>query len=286
MALECMVTDSAPRRRWVRALSVTAVALLWASTGRATPPEGNGESEVLQIPPVVEREGPDGDVHPERGGAWKYRAPRRLSSRGESKEEDRKTKHQVVFLLDISKSMPAIHGSAFDRVLSEVEERARKVLRPYRGTGLIEVSFFRFGDLRENDDGDWEPHVRPSGDGVDLSADEALSRMDEFFTEDSSDYRDEYTYVAASVYETTAHELEVPITTDESIPDSAPRSRSSKLQNLDFTLREALEAFDLAYEARTGEFDGIDIVEGDDGSNSSSREPPRTQPSTATESGG
>ena len=116
---------------------------------------------------------------------------------------------EVVLLLDRSCSMPDrenFQGSfaSYDEVVAEARRKAESMLSPYVGDDSLTVSLYFFGDIRQ-EGGGWTPDVRPLVEGA--SAEDAIERFDEFFVPSrdpasgQSNYRDKYTYVAASVYE-------------------------------------------------------------------------------------
>jgi len=199
------------------------VGLAGLARGETPPQKGDRErGRTVQVPPVVEWSTPEGGVRPERGGTWTFAAPPRGGDSGTSDREST-SPHQVVFLLDVSASMPSVHGGRFDEVVDDVRRRAREMIEPYRETDLLEISLYRFGDLRETDGGQWVPHVREFREGRDVGPEAALSVLDEYFTADRDVYEDDYTYVAASVYEAIRRELELSDRpTPVSIPSDAP----------------------------------------------------------------
>ena len=123
---------------------------------------------------------------------------------------------EVIFLLDVSASMPFKLGDgpdqadSFDEVISRASARARAMLEPYRSEPGIRVSFYRFGDIVEDERRGWRPDLRV--DRENLAVGEAITYLDDFFLPERDEkghknYTDNWTYVAASVYELASRRL-------------------------------------------------------------------------------
>lgn len=126
--------------------------------------------------------------------------------------EPRPVKREVVFLLDLSESMPDRLGEGrfedFPAVVRAAQAKAREMLEPYRDDEHLTVSFYQFGDIAgPNRKGEWTPNLRKQALG--LSAAEAIARLDEFFLTDPKKYEDGWTYVAAAVYEIAHQRLDL-----------------------------------------------------------------------------
>lgn len=136
-------------------------------------------------------------------------------------------KHEVAFLLDVSCSMPNVtwsDGTTFEQVTAKVRDKARSVLLPYQDTDLLSITFYEFGDLVQDEDGQWVAKVRVSSGGEALNAAQAIDFVGGFFPTDRKHYADGYTYVARSVYDVARRELALsgdPAAAPVAIPDDA-----------------------------------------------------------------
>jgi hypothetical protein len=191
------------------------LALFGAGVGAAT------YAEEIAVPPVLEVTRPDGTQSRERSGFWRYQVP---ALDVEPAAEAGSARRQIIFLLDVSASMPQVHGrkGSFSEVVAEVVRRAGDLLRPYEHSSAFEVSFYRFGDLRQRSDGTWVPHVTPVEGAIDVSVAQALPILQTFVPTNPAEYDERYTYVAASVHEALRRELGLSEDPRAGIPPDSP----------------------------------------------------------------
>lgn len=179
-----------------RLAMVARVALVLVLLGTATA----HADEAVELVPTLRI---DSAERVERGGAWRFRAPAR-----EDVERIATEPRQVVFLMDVSRSMPYVLGqeSRFEDVVTDVVARARAMLAPYADRDALEISLYRFGDLVARE-GEWQPYIEPFDGAVDVGVGEATATLSGFVSSDSAVYDDAWTYVAASVFEAARVEL-------------------------------------------------------------------------------
>ena len=124
---------------------------------------------------------------------------------------DSEVKREVVFLVDVSASMPSALGggrfASFEGVVEAARIKAGSMLGPFEGDESVTVSFYRFGNIQEDGQGGWKPDLRAVAKGVPVS--EAIAGLDEYFPADSEVYSDGWTYVAASVYDIAYERLDM-----------------------------------------------------------------------------
>ena len=126
--------------------------------------------------------------------------------------------HKVVFFLDVSKSM--CNHLQDDAKVDELRTQAKTVLTDSKNMGSINVSFYKFGTMHSVN-GEFVPKVVPLKE--DISPDEALLFVDDFFqyTQFNEQERfkycttnvfpDAYTYTATSVRYLLSDLLDLPI---------------------------------------------------------------------------
>lgn len=187
------------RERFSVFAALLLVAFVWTDVQAA---------EIL-LEPELHVTRPDGSAEVERSGFWTYRV-------GEAPVDEAlqapRVKRQILFLADLSGSMPRVRGAetAFAEVVGDVVRRASALLEPFVGSPDFEISFYYFGDLRRAGSG-WEPWVRPMEGAQDLSVAGALEVLPNFIPLDLRAYADAeisaHTYVAASVHAAVRREL-------------------------------------------------------------------------------
>jgi hypothetical protein len=125
---------------------------------------------------------------------------------GARAEEPARPQRELVFLLDTSGSMTSRTGDFpdYDAALATARGKAERVLAEYVDDPTVVVSLYHFGDIRRGASGEWEPNLRPVVEKVDARA--ATAAFDGFFlsakdVDGTSNYRDPWTYVAATVHE-------------------------------------------------------------------------------------
>jgi hypothetical protein len=181
---------------------VSAGAALLCGLWACAPGEAPVDPEVSTSAPV------SAEVDSEAGAGSVVSPGHRSSPPTRDGDELRR---EVVFLIDVSASMPRRLGGGkfadFAAVVQAARTKAHTMLEPFEGDDSVSVSFYRFGNIQQDADGAWQPDLRPVADNV--SVREAIAGLDEYFPAEPSVYSDGWTYVAASVYDLAKKRLDI-----------------------------------------------------------------------------